>query len=215
MSVHPKTPHRVGFSPHRPGRRLRHICVAGLLGSVAIGCSGGDESVETTVATTIATTTTVEPTTTTTIAPAPMFGDLPSPCGPADESGAPTIAEGQNGSESLKLAVANDHGFAGADNPAIEMLDAALAFAAWCNAQGGIRGLPLEIIDLDAALSKGSNAEVIRQLLPLCRCRVGGGARIVGARFVLRAISPGVVGWRCHEIESRRNASPRTVWAAA
>ncbi|MFM8855738.1 MAG: ABC transporter substrate-binding protein [Actinomycetota bacterium] len=139
----------------------RHICVAAprnflvaaLLGSVAIGCSGGSESVETTVATTIATTTTVEPTTTTTIAPAPMFGDLPSPCGPADESGVPTIAEGQNGAESVKLGVANDHGFAGADNSTIEMLDSALAFAAWCNAQGGIRGLPIEIIDLDAAVT--------------------------------------------------------------
>jgi phosphoribosyl-AMP cyclohydrolase / phosphoribosyl-ATP pyrophosphohydrolase len=37
------------------------------------------------------------------------------------------------------------------------------------------------VVDLDAALGKGSNAEVIRQLLPLCRCRVGGGIRSVEA----------------------------------
>ena len=158
MSVLRKTLHRVGLRPswrlrHNCVAALRHICVAALLGSVTIGCSGGDESVETTVETTIATTTTVEPTTTTTVAPAPMFGDLTSPCGPAGESGVPTIAEGQNGAESLKLGVANDHGFAGAENPTIEMLDSARAFAAWCNAQGGIRGLPIEIIDLDAAVT--------------------------------------------------------------
>lgn len=177
MSVPRKTLHRVGAPPLRPSWQLRHICVAALckirvaalrhicvavprhicvaalLGSVAIGCSGGDESVETTAPTTIAPTTTVEPTTTTAVVPAPMFGDLTSPCGPAGESGVPTIAEGQNGAESLKLGVANDHGFAGAENPTIEMLDSARAFAAWCNAQGGIRGLPIEIIDLDAALT--------------------------------------------------------------
>jgi phosphoribosyl-ATP pyrophosphohydrolase len=35
------------------------------------------------------------------------------------------------------------------------------------------------VVDLDAALGKGSNAEAIRRLLPLCRCRVGGGIRSV------------------------------------
>ena len=35
------------------------------------------------------------------------------------------------------------------------------------------------VVDLDAALGKGSNAEAIRRLLPLCRCRVGGGIRSI------------------------------------
>jgi phosphoribosyl-ATP pyrophosphohydrolase len=37
------------------------------------------------------------------------------------------------------------------------------------------------IVDLDAALGTGSNAAVIRDLLPLARCRVGGGIRSVDA----------------------------------
>lgn len=35
------------------------------------------------------------------------------------------------------------------------------------------------VIDLDAALSQGSNAAVVEDLLPLARCRVGGGIRDV------------------------------------
>jgi len=38
---------------------------------------------------------------------------------------------------------------------------------------------PVAVIDLDAATGRGSNAELIRQLLPLARCRVGGGIRDV------------------------------------
>lgn len=151
MSVPRNPPHRL----ETPSRNLlRTLGLLGLIGSVAIGCSSDGESAEITVLTTIATTTTAESTTTTTtIAPVAMFGDLASPCGPADDDGTPTIAEGQNGGESVTLGVANDHGFTGADAPTIEMLDAAQAFAAWCNAQGGIRGLPIEIIDLDAAVT--------------------------------------------------------------
>lgn len=81
-----------------------------------------------------------------------MFGDMVSPCGPASAAGVPTVAEGQNASSPLALGTASDHGFAGVDQPGIEMLDAARAFAAWCNDQGGIRGLPIEIVDLDAAV---------------------------------------------------------------
>ncbi len=32
------------------------------------------------------------------------------------------------------------------------MYDAAVAFAQWCNEQGGIAGLPIEVIDGDAKL---------------------------------------------------------------
>lgn len=128
------------------------VALVAMIGSA--GCSASGDSAETT--TTSTTTTTVSPATTTTTSPLPepaMFGDLPSPCGPAGVSGVPTIAEGQNGTTAISLGVANDHGFPGADQPTVEMLDTARAFAAWCNDQGGIRGLPIEIVDLDAAVT--------------------------------------------------------------
>lgn len=82
----------------------------------------------------------------------PMFGTMASPCGPATDAGVPTIADGQNGGDTIKLGTANDHGYEGSPGLTIEMLDAAKAFAGWCNAQGGIRGLPLEVVDLDGKL---------------------------------------------------------------
>jgi phosphoribosyl-ATP pyrophosphohydrolase/phosphoribosyl-AMP cyclohydrolase len=38
---------------------------------------------------------------------------------------------------------------------------------------------PVALIDLDAARGVGSNAELVRELLPMARCRVGGGIRSV------------------------------------
>jgi phosphoribosyl-ATP pyrophosphohydrolase len=43
-------------------------------------------------------------------------------------------------------------------------------------AKFGISG-EIAVIDLDAAIGTGSNAALIRELLPLARCRVGGGIR--------------------------------------
>lgn len=83
------------------------------------------------------------------------FGTMESPCGPGDA----TIAEGQNGDDGvLHLAVGNDH-----DNPITpgltqEMLDASEAFAGWCNEQGGIQGLQIDIIDMDGHITEAAAA---------------------------------------------------------
>jgi phosphoribosyl-ATP pyrophosphohydrolase/phosphoribosyl-AMP cyclohydrolase len=45
------------------------------------------------------------------------------------------------------------------------------------------------VIDLDAAMGKGSNIEMIKQLLPLAQCRVGGGIR--GADAAVELVSLG------------------------
>ena len=79
---------------------------------------------------------------------AKTFGDLPSPCGP----GSARIAGGENGGSTLKLGTATDHGADAAPGTNEEMLDAAVAFAKWCNAQGGIAGLKVEVVDLDGKL---------------------------------------------------------------
>ncbi len=79
------------------------------------------------------------------------FGTMASPCGPAGAAGVPTIADGQNGGDTIKVGVATDKGYAARPlNP--EMFDAATAFVGWCNDQGGIRGKKLEVVDLDAKL---------------------------------------------------------------
>ncbi len=39
----------------------------------------------------------------------------------------------------------------------------------------------IAVVDLDAALGRGSNAELVKALLPLAPCRVGGGIRTVEA----------------------------------
>jgi len=52
----------------------------------------------------------------------------------------------------LKLGAASDHGADAAPGTNEEILDAAVAFAKWCNAQGGIEGLKVEVVDLDGKL---------------------------------------------------------------
>lgn len=103
----------------------------------------------------------------------PMFGTMPSPCGPAGPDGVPTVADGQNGGNPLRLGTATDHGFEATPGLNIEMLDAAQAFAAWCNEQGGIKGLPIEIVDLDGKLF--SAPAVVEQGCNETFALVGGG----------------------------------------
>ncbi len=171
----------------RPIRRPLAAATAVLL--VVAGCAnrGGDDAADTSPPVTAAPAEPTEPSATSgpavdaTTAPAPeatettgapsgeMFGDLPSPCGPGDA----TIAEGQNGGDELVLATASDRGASVAPGLTQEMYDAAVAFAEWCNAQGGIAGLPIRVLDADGKLFEVPAA--MEQVCDQAFAMVGGG----------------------------------------
>ncbi|MDQ2678500.1 MAG: ABC transporter substrate-binding protein [Actinomycetota bacterium] len=79
------------------------------------------------------------------------FPDIDGPlCGEGDFS--VQADEAGLGDDALYLGVTNDR--SSDIRPGLNkmMYDTAVAFAGWCNEQGGIGGLPIEIVDLDAAL---------------------------------------------------------------
>lgn len=172
-------------------RRLAVVLAAGTFVAGACSASGDEESqsteaaseettapaatedteaADTTVAATDDTAAEGESPETTEAAPeGEMFGTLASPCG----EGEATIADGQNGGDKLKLGVATDKGFEGAPGLNIEMEDSAKAFAGWCNAQGGIGGLEIEIVPLDGKLF--TPAPAMEQACAEVFAMVGGG----------------------------------------
>ncbi len=78
-----------------------------------------------------------------------MWGDLESPCSEGDA----TVAEGEGPStDTLQIGVANDRNSDVRPGLNAEFWDAAVAYAEWCNAQGGIQGLPIELVDLDGGV---------------------------------------------------------------
>jgi hypothetical protein len=79
------------------------------------------------------------------------FGDLEGVCQDGDASGA--TATGVTDTQ-IQVGTVTDKGFAGAPGLNEEMYDAAVAFAAWCNEQGGILGREVVVDDLDAALTE-------------------------------------------------------------
>ena len=99
------------------------------------------------------------------------FGDLEAVCQDGDASGA--TATGVSDTQ-IRVGTVTDKGFVGSPGVNKEMYDAAVAFVAWCNEQGGILGRELVLDDLDAALTEyeGRITEACEQDLAL----VGGGA---------------------------------------
>lgn len=78
-----------------------------------------------------------------------MWGDLESPCGEGDAR----VAEGEGpATDRLLLGVANDRNSDIRPGLNAEFWDAATAYAEWCNAQGGIEGLEIELVDLDGGV---------------------------------------------------------------
>ncbi|MFV0317156.1 MAG: ABC transporter substrate-binding protein [Microthrixaceae bacterium] len=78
------------------------------------------------------------------------FGDLESPCGEGDYTVEPDEAKGS--SDTLRIGVANDRTSQIRPGLNKELWDTSVAFAAWCNAQGGIGGLEIELVDLPGDL---------------------------------------------------------------
>jgi hypothetical protein len=164
------------------GRLSRVVAVATVCVLGAVGCSNRDDGSADDEAgvTTTAGSTTPDDTATDTTDPAGItFGDLASPCGPGEA----TIAEGQNGGDALVLATPTDRGAEIAPGLTQEMHDAAIAFASWCNEQGGIAGLPIEVLDADGRLF-----EVPKVMETVCSeafAMVGGGWAFDDQQFPL------------------------------
>lgn len=97
------------------------------------------------------------------------FGDMDSPCG----KGEATVDATQNGGPTLKVTAATDKGFTVSPGLDIELEDAAKAFIGWCNEQGGIAGVPLELVETDAQLFKVPAA--IESICANVFAMVGGG----------------------------------------
>ena len=93
-------------------------------------------------------------------APAPdvvMFGDLPSPCGPGDASGATDrgVTDG-----AIQIGTADDRGFVGAPGLNRDMGDTMKAIVEWCNQQGGINGRQIALNLYDSAILAAATAQI-------------------------------------------------------
>ncbi len=86
------------------------------------------------------------------------FGDMDSPCGKGDASGA--TDQGVT-DDSITIGYGDDRGFVSAPGLSQEVGDAATAMIAWCNEQGGINGRKLVGNQYDAAIS--NTVQVIKK----------------------------------------------------
>lgn len=121
-------------------RRLASALLAAALVTGACAAKDADD------AATVDDSTTSADTTPTTTSSDPTFGTLDSPCGPGNAT--VSADDAGRGTDKLYLGVANDRE---GIRPGLfkEVWDASVAFASWCNEQGGISGLPIEPVDID------------------------------------------------------------------
>jgi ABC-type branched-subunit amino acid transport system substrate-binding protein len=82
------------------------------------------------------------------------FGDLPSPCGKGDATGATDKGVTD---DAIKIAYGDDAGFSNAPGLNHEMSDAVKAMVAWCNDQGGINGRQIDATYYDAKITEVNN----------------------------------------------------------
>ena len=105
-----------------------------------------------------------------------MFGTMEAPCGKTTKSGKTATvnpSEAGKGADKLYIGVASDRTASYPPELNKELWDASVAFVQWCNELGGIGGLPLEAVDLDAQVFN-----VPREIAVACKsvfALVGGG----------------------------------------
>lgn len=80
-----------------------------------------------------------------------VFGTLDSPCG--EGSATVAAADAGSGTDKLYVGVANERTFTARNGLLKELWDAGVAFSEWCNSQGGIAGLQIELVDMDGQVS--------------------------------------------------------------
>ena len=107
---------------------------------------------------------TTEAETTTTEPAGEMFGDLPSPCGAGDASGATDKGVTDT---SITIGYGDDEGYAAAPGLDKEMSDAMKAMIQWCNDQGGINGRQVvgnfydaKVTEVDKAITQACTDQV-------------------------------------------------------
>jgi Periplasmic binding protein len=201
--------------------RSRAVAAA-LVASLLLGgaCSRGEDETESGAPETTAGS---SDTTGTTAAPAASgldaggFGDLENVCqegegGPASDVGVTA--------DSINVGTITDKGFAARPGLNQEMVDAAVAFAAWCNEHGGINGRQLVIDDRDAALTAYNDR--ITESCAADFALVGGGAVFDDADNGARVACglPNVAGFvvseiaRSAELQVQPVPNPLTEYAA-
>ena len=86
------------------------------------------------------------------------FGTLDNPCGKVDKPVTIKATDAGKKADKFYIGVANDRTFSVAPGLLKEMFDTSQAFADWCNAAGGLAGIPIEIVDLDAQFTNVEQA---------------------------------------------------------
>ena len=137
------------MAPRTTSQRVRaflSVIAVGAALAVIAGCgaSGGDSASDDETA---SSTTAAADTSSGADADSPDFGSIKSPC----HDGEYSVADGeqQGAAGTIQIGVPNDRGSTIRPGLQKPIWDASVAFAEWCNAQGGIGGLKIEIIDMD------------------------------------------------------------------
>ena len=122
------------------------LAAVAMVATAACGASGGDAEKAGGGEEGASTTTTAAATE----ASAGTYGDLKGVCGPGDA----TVEDGEGGgaTDQLNIGVATDRTSPIRPGLNKEMWDASVAFSEWCNAQGGIKGLKINLVELEGAL---------------------------------------------------------------